>query len=267
MKGTLYIVSLPIGNSYDISLRALKTLQNSDLIAAEDTRVFKAFSLKHQIKYKKLISYYKNNERPKKIISELKKGLDVCLVSDSGTPRISDPGDSLVNLCYKEKISVKSVPGASSLTAALSVCPFRIESFYFLGFLQPKKLKESFEKVKDLETLLLMFEAPHRLIKHLELAKQVFSRNLFVAREITKTYEENVFGSIEEVQTHFKNKPIKGEFVLVYSKPITLSLSANDIKFIAKNNQTPTKELSKELRKKTKLSSSSIYKIIHDERK
>ncbi len=271
MKCALYLISLPIGNKSDITTNATETLKNADIVAAEDTRIFKAFSNSIGIKYKKLISYYKDNEIKKAniILKALKDGQSVALVSDAGTPMISDPGFKIVSLCYNEGIPVKVCPGPSSITAALSVCPFLVEDFYFTGFApnQDAKRNKFFESIKMLPSLIVAFEAPHRLLKHLNSAKKYFSnRKLFVARELTKQYEEKIVGTVSEIILHFENKAIKGEFVLIYSKPSSI-IDLSQIKQIALEDNRSTKILAKELRQKSKLSTSEIYKIVESVRK
>ena len=270
MKGTLTLVSLPIGNKLDITLNAIETLGNADIIAAEDTRIFKALSHSLDIKYKKIISYYKENESKKAVIllDALKEGLSVALVSDAGTPVISDPGFKIVNLCYKEGIQVKACPGASSVTSALAVCPFLVENFYFAGFApnQDSKRDKLFESLKTIPSLIVVFEAPHRILKHLKSAKKYFNdRKIFIARELTKKYEEKIVGTADEMVCHFE-KEAKGEFVLIYSKP-NRSMELSDIQQIALEDNRSTKVLAKELRQKSQLSTSEIYKLIESARK
>lgn len=270
MKGTLALVSLPIGNKLDITLNATETLKNADIIATEDTRIFKVFSNSIGIKYNRLTSYYKDNENKKAqyLLNALREGKSVALVSDAGTPVLSDPGFRIVDLCYRENIPIKVCPGASSITCALAVCPFLVENFYFVGFVPNQEIKRDklFESIKTMPSLIVAFEAPHRILKHLKSAKKYFNdRKVFVARELTKRYEEKIVGTISEVISYFEKKSIKGEFVLIYSKPNNM-IDVTQIKEIALKDKRSTKVLAKELRKKSNLSSSEIYKIVESQR-
>lgn len=224
----LYVVSTPIGNLEDITLRALKTLFSVYLILCEDTR--KTSNLLQHFKkddsvIPKLLSFYEENEvvRIPEIILELKKGTDIALVTNAGTPTISDPGFKLVRECLKEKIKVVAIPGPTSPIAALSVSGLPTDKFTFVGF-PPNKSGQRikfFEKIKlSLESLpstIIFFESPFRVIKSLEDLQSVFGDiEIVIAREMTKIYEETKFAKISNFLNDFRTKQPKGEFVILF---------------------------------------------------
>ncbi|MBU0908848.1 MAG: 16S rRNA (cytidine(1402)-2'-O)-methyltransferase [Proteobacteria bacterium] len=218
--GTLYVVATPIGNLEDITLRAVRILGQVDLIAAEDTRHTRKL-LSHLSISKPLVSYYKEREfsRSEKIIEELLGGHDVALVSDAGTPAISDPGAILVSQCHKNSIPVIAVPGPSALTATLSVAGLTQSSFTFLGFLPGKKsqrMKTLTAHVQD-ETAVVFYESPRRVCNTLAECRDVFGeRKIFIGRELTKIHEELLTGTLSEVLHVLEEKSqIKGEFVAI----------------------------------------------------
>jgi 16S rRNA (cytidine1402-2'-O)-methyltransferase len=216
--GRLFIVSTPIGNLEDISLRALKILSQVDLIAAEDTRTTKIL-LDHYNIHKPLISYYSYNEerRVPELISKLKEGRSIAVVSDAGTPGISDPAYRLIKSAIEENIQVDAVLGASAILPALIVSGFPVKQFIFEGFLPIKKGRKTLlEQLKQEKETIVLYESPYRLLRTLQDIKSTFgNRNICVCRELTKKFEEVVHGRIDEVIAHFTNKAIKGEFVLV----------------------------------------------------
>jgi 16S rRNA (cytidine1402-2'-O)-methyltransferase len=225
----LYIISTPIGNLEDITLRALNTLFSADLILCEDTR--KTLSLlKHYQKpgfeIPHLISYYEENEwqRIPEVIAKLKEGKNVALVSNAGTPTISDPGFKLVREAWRENIQVISIPGPSSPIAALSVSGLPTDKFMFLGFLPGKpsgriklfsNLKVNLEKIS---TTVIFFESPHRLVKALTDLKEVLGDiEIVIARELTKVYEEIHREKVSDfVEKYSKSKP-RGELVVLFN--------------------------------------------------
>lgn len=231
--GNLYIVATPIGNLQDISFRALTTLNSVDYILCEDTRktgnllskTFKMIPLENN-KKAQLISYYEENEmqRIPEVIKILQMDFNVALVSDAGTPAISDPGFKLIRECVKEKIKVISIPGPSSVISALVSSGLPTDKFMFLGFLPKKEghriklLNDTRETLKVINQTVIFFESPFRLVKTLEELNQIFGDiNVVVARELTKMYEEIKSGKISEVLSHFKNKSVKGEIVIIFS--------------------------------------------------
>ena len=219
---SLYIVSTPIGNLNDISKRAIEVLSSVEIICVEDTRVSKKLLNRYKIS-NKMIVYNNFNESRQcdKILDYLNQGKDVALISDAGTPCISDPGYLLVNSCRKNNIDVFSVPGPSSLIAALSISGLPTDAFYFEGFLPKKKgRKTKFESLILLKHTIIIFESPMRIIKTLEDIKKYFGAERIVSihREITKMFEESYLGSINQAIDHFSSKKCRGEFVLIIAK-------------------------------------------------
>ncbi|HDD44475.1 MAG TPA: 16S rRNA (cytidine(1402)-2'-O)-methyltransferase [Candidatus Desulfofervidus auxilii] len=224
-SGILYIVATPIGNLEDITLRALKVLKEVNLIAAEDTRHTKKLLNFYNIKTR-IISYREQNreKQGKKILKLLKEGKNVALVSDAGTPCISDPGVHLVDLALKEGIKVVPIPGPSALVAALSIAGVPIHPFLFLGFLPQKegKKRKLFESLKNLHYTIVFFESPHRLKKTLKLLEEIYPESkIVIAREVTKFHEEIIRGKIKEIQE--KLKEIKGEITIILARTASIS--------------------------------------------
>jgi len=219
VKGTLYIVSTPIGNLEDITLRALRVLKEVDVIAAEDTR----HSLKLLTHYgisKPLVSYWGEKEKVKsiEILEKLNSGQTIALISDAGTPGISDPGSVLIRKALEEGIHVAPIPGASALTAALSISGLSTEEFIFIGFL-PVKHGQRQKVLKDLnleQKTLVFYEAPHRILETLSDMKEILGeRKIAVVKEITKIHEEVFRGSISEILNRIEETTIAGEYVIV----------------------------------------------------
>jgi len=215
----LYIISTPIGNLEDITLRALRILKEVDLIAAEDTRHTKIILNKYEIKTP-TISYHSHSGTTKieKIIDHLKKGSSVAIVSDAGTPGISDPAYSLVTRAIEEGIKLSPIPGPSALLAALVVSGLPMNQFLYLGFLPTKKGRKTlFESLNKEERTVVFFESPHRLNKTFVQMVEYLdpNRKIVIARELTKIYEEVFRGTISEAKNHFTEKKPKGEFVII----------------------------------------------------
>lgn len=215
----LYIVPTPIGNLEDITLRSLRILKEVDLILAEDTRTSGKL-LKHYEISKPLYSHHKFNEHKtvEKIKERIEAGENVALISDAGTPAISDPGFLLVRTCVEAGIDIECLPGATAFVPALVNSGLPCDRFAFEGFLPPKKGRQ--KKLTSLETeerTMVFYESPYRLVKTLEqLAEHLGKdRNAAVSRELTKIHEENARGSLEELITHFKSKTVKGEIVII----------------------------------------------------
>ena len=216
-KGILYLVATPIGNLEDITLRAIRILESADLIAAEDTRQTLKL-LNHLQISKKLISYHRHNEEIKTeiLIKELKKGKNVALVSDAGTPGISDPGEEIIKKCIEEDIKIVPVPGACAMINALIASGISTKEFVFLGFLPiNKKLrKNKLEEIKNASKTVILYEAPHKLLDTLEDLKEIINdRKIVLARELTKIHEEFIRGDINLLLD--KAEEIKGEIVLI----------------------------------------------------
>lgn len=220
--GTLYVVSTPIGNLKDITLRALEVLKAIPVIACEDTRQTLKLLSYYGIKEKKLIPYHEHNEREvsQKLIKILKEGNSVALVSDAGTPTISDPGYRLVKLCREEGIKVIPVPGATAFVAALSASGFPTDKFLFYGFLPRKegKLTEALKEISSLSYTVVSYESPHRLERTLKLIDSLFPDwEIGIYKEITKLNEEFFKGRAKELLKELKEKEkLKGEFVLIF---------------------------------------------------
>jgi 16S rRNA (cytidine1402-2'-O)-methyltransferase len=222
-KGCLYVVSTPIGNLEDISLRALRVLKEADMIACEDTRQTMKL-LAHFDIPKRLVSYHEHNEitRAAEIVIELEQGAQVALVSDAGTPAISDPGYRLVHLCLRHGIQVVPVPGASALVAALAASGMPIEEFVFAGFLpsRPTERRKSLRALAAEPRTLALYEAPHRLLDALEDALEILgNRPAVVAREVTKIYEEFLRGHLEDIVEAVRKKAPRGEITLLIGPP------------------------------------------------
>ena len=225
----LYIVSTPMGNSLDITLRALKTLRSVDLIACEDTRVTQKLLHIYGIK-KKLVSYHNHNEdkRVTQLVQGLKQGQSVALVSDAGTPLISDPGYVLVTACIQEGIPVTPIPGVSAVTCALSASGFPGSRFCFLGFLPSKRSprQEALRTLVSNDMVHIFYEAPHRIWESLEdIAKILGERPLVIGRELSKRYEEFLRGSAAQLMSLYPQtaENWRGEMVLMVG---TLASSA-----------------------------------------
>ena len=221
MAGTLYVVGTPIGNLADLTYRAETTLKAVDLIAAEDTRTSRKL-LGHYNISTPLIAYHDNNEinQAKKLFEKLNKGDSIAIISDAGTPGISDPGYRIVNLASKENIEVVTIPGPSAVTAALSVSGMPTDHFYFEGFLPPKKgRKTRFELLESLPATVVIFESPQRVIRTLKDIHNYWgNRIISVCRELTKMHEETLLGTVMDAEIYFSKSKPKGEFVLLVAK-------------------------------------------------
>jgi 16S rRNA (cytidine1402-2'-O)-methyltransferase len=219
-QGKLFVVATPIGNMEDITLRAIKTLETVDMIAAEDTRHTVKLLNRFEIK-KPLISFHEHSVmgRQNELLDALAQGQDIALVSDAGTPLISDPGSGLVAAAVAGGFDVVPIPGASAVIAGLSVSGLLKDAFVFEGIL-PTKNKERdavLLRIKDETRCVVLYEAPHRIEKTLEVLKNTFGgqRQMVLAREMTKVYEEFIRGSIDDVLSEIKQRTLKGEMVLI----------------------------------------------------
>lgn len=217
--GILYLVPTPIGNLKDITLRALEVLKNADIIAAEDTRQTLKLLNHYEIK-KPLISYHKFNEKEKSsgIINNIKEGKKVALVTDAGTPGISDPGSILVVKCIEEGVRFEVLPGATAFTTALIYSGLDTTGFVFRGFMpRTNKAKQLFiEEIKDYSNTIILYEAPHRLVKTLQyLLESLGDRSIALCRELTKIHEEITRTTISGAIKLYDGREPKGEFVLV----------------------------------------------------
>lgn len=275
-NGKLYLVPTPIGNLKDITLRALEVLKDADFIAAEDTR--QTLKLLNHFEIKKpLISYHKFNEQGKsnEIISLLEEGKNIALVSDAGTPGISDPGSVIVQRCIEENIAFEVLPGATAITTALVYSGLDTTKFLFRGFLprENKERKLVTNELLNCQETLIFYEAPHRLLDTLSFLLDVFGdRKIAVCRELTKLYEQIYRGTLSEALKHFiENKP-RGEFVLVLEGKsiedikqekidtwIDLSIEEHILKYM--NDGIKKKEAIKMVAKDRELPKSEVYKF------
>ncbi len=221
MKGILYIVSTPIGNLEDITLRALRILKEVDLIAAEDTR-HTGLLLRHFGIQKPLTSYFEGNELKKRewILSRLNQGDRIALVSDAGTPGISDPGFRLIQATIQNQIPIVPIPGPSAVITALSVSGLPTDAFLFKGFLphKSKKRRDLLKQLEEAKETLIFYESPHRLNETLKDILDILGdREIVLTRELTKVYEEVIRGSVTDIQSQIGERKLKGEITLVVS--------------------------------------------------
>ncbi len=217
--GSLFLVATPIGNLEDITLRALRVLNEADVIACEDTR--QTHKLLHHYRiHKRLVSYHEHNEirRAPELVVEMESGARVALVSDAGMPVISDPGQHLVSLCRRHGIPVVPVPGASAVVAALAASGMSTEGFVFRGFLPARsgERRRALEALANHTETLVFYEAPHRLVEMMRDALDTLgNRPAVVAREVTKVHEEFLHGSLQELVERLEGKPVRGEVTVL----------------------------------------------------
>lgn len=217
--GRLYVVGTPIGNLEDITLRALNTLKTSDVIACEDTRRTQKLLNHYEIRTP-TISYHEHNEmtRAPELVLEMEQGSVISLVSDAGTPVLSDPGFRLVHLAIRHKITVIPVPGPSALVAALTAAGLPMSQFVFAGFLPPRRSarRKTLSAMTGFEKTIVFYEAPHRIIETLGDMRDILGeRDMAIAREVTKIHEEFLRGSITEIRDTLKKEPVKGELTVI----------------------------------------------------
>jgi len=266
IKKGLYLVSTPIGNLSDITLRAVNILKNSDYILCEDTRVSRNLLNKYQIKAK-LISNHKFNEKKNidKILQLLNNDLVISLISDAGTPAISDPGSILVNECIRNKINIIPIPGPTSVAAAMSVSGFS-EKFFFYGFFpdKKKKIEEDFKKLSNLDSSIVFFISSKKINKIVPLLKENFlGRKILICKEMTKYFEEFIRLEIDKIDLSDLN--LKGELTVVISeinkdKKNLQILSESDKKIINKMiNKLTIKEIVSLVNKDKKIAKKEIY--------
>ena len=265
-KKSLYLVSTPIGNLNDISLRAIETLKRSDYILCEDTRISKNLLEKYQIK-SNLIANHKFNEKRNvvKIIKLINQGSLISLISDAGTPGISDPGSILVNECIKNNINIIPIPGASAVISAVSISGFS-EKFFFYGFFPEKDkiLKEDLENLSKLNSSIVFFISPKKINKNIPLIKKNFiGRKILICREMTKFYEEYKRSKVEDLEPLKSN--LKGELTIVISEKIhdkkaSQTLDESDKRLIRKMiNKLSIKEITDLIIRKNEISKKIIY--------
>lgn len=276
MKGKLYLVATPIGNLEDITLRALRILREVDIIAAEDTRHTLGL-LNHFEISKPLISYYKQNEKTKSevLIQKILEGKNIALVSDAGTPGISDPGEEIVKVAIENNIEIIPIPGACAFVNALIASGLSSREFCFIGFLSAikKDKKEKLENIKYETKTLILYEAPHKLKSTLESIYEVLGdRKIVLARELTKIHEEFIRGKISDIISQIEE--VKGEFVILIEGS---SESKKDVELSELNKQTidehyeyyekmglSKKEIIKKIAKDRNLNKNDIYQQFLD---
>ena len=268
--GTLYLVATPIGNLDDITLRAIKVLKEADLIAAEDTRHTLKL-LNHLEISKPMISYHRHNEefRCDYLIKELKEGKNTALVSDAGTPGISDPGEEIVKECIKENIKIVPIPGACAMVNALITSGISTKEFCFYGFLplNKKNRKEKLEEIKDMNKTVILYEAPHKIKNTLEDLEKILDkdRKVVLAREITKIHEEFIRGTINELLE--KSENLKGEMVLIIEgnhkekENELCNLSIEEHYKYYQEQGLEKKEIIKKIAKDRNVNKNEIYKL------
>ena len=268
VQGELYIVATPIGNLEDITLRAVKILKQVDLVAAEDTRHTLKL-LNHLEISKPLISYHRHNEEVKSdiLIEELKKGKKIALVSDAGTPGICDPGEEIIKRCIENDINVIPIPGACAMINALICSGIDTKEFTFLGFLplNKKNRKLKLEEIKNMNKTIILYEAPHKLLKTLQDLKEILKqRKVVIAREITKIHEEFIRKDLNELIEMAKD--IKGEIIIIIEankeekeKDIN-KLSLEEHYEFYQNKGLDKKEIIKKIAKDRNVNKNEIYK-------
>ena len=269
MEGKLYVVATPIGNLDDITLRAINILKEVDIIIAEDTR-HSLKLLNHLNISKPLISYHRHNEEIKKemIINKLKEGNNIALISDAGTPVISDPGEVIVKEALKENIEVIPIPGACALITALMGAGVSTKNFLFIGFLSlNKKLRtKELEKIKKENSTIILYEAPHKIKNTLnDLKNYVADRNIVVARELTKIHEEFVRGKINDIIEKIDNP--KGEYIIIIDSNEEKDEGENELNNLSleehykyyEDKGMNKKEIIKQIAKDRNVSKNEIY--------
>jgi 16S rRNA (cytidine1402-2'-O)-methyltransferase len=219
MAGRLFVVATPIGNMEDVTLRALRTLRESDLVAAEDTRTTRKLLDRYDIRVP-LVSFFEHNEirRVAWILDQLREGKNIALVSEAGTPAISDPGFVLVRDAIAAGIKVVSIPGACAAAAAISVSGLPTDSFFFEGYLPRRTIKRRrrLEELRNLDATLIFYESPHRLVESLQDMLEVLGdRRAAVAHELTKIHEDMTRGTLSAILAAWRERPVKGEFTIV----------------------------------------------------
>ena len=273
-KGKLFLVSTPIGNLEDITFRALKTLQEVSLIAAEDTRRVRKILSRYNIS-NRVTSYHQHSELPKgkKILTELMRGADVALVSDAGTPGISDPGYRLVKSALEEDVEVVPIPGPNAAVTALSISGLPTDSFFYGGFLPPKKgeRRRKLRLYQNHTSTLIFHESPHRLISTLEDLYEVLGdRRMAIARELTKIHEEVWRGQLKDLMDNIDKLTLRGEFTLVIEgkakrpqvAPLEAATIKDDYQRLREESGLSQKEAMKQIARERGISKSEVYKAI-----
>jgi len=269
LRNGLYIIATPIGNLQDISPRAAEILRQADIIACEDTRVSKKlFSLLGLPLDKKFIKYEDHTEekQAQNLIDLISAGSAVALISDAGSPLISDPGYKLVRKCREQNVYVTAVPGACAVITALQLSGLPTNRFMFAGFIpnKDKARTDLFNELKNIDTTLIFYETAPRLLKTLEQAEPIFKgREIAVARELTKMYEEVVGGTIAEVMQYFMQNEPRGEFVLMIAPPTEREYQIADVREILQKRlgETSLKTAVKEICAQYGLNKNEVYNL------
>jgi 16S rRNA (cytidine1402-2'-O)-methyltransferase len=270
-SGTLYVVSTPIGNLEDVTLRALKILKDVDLIAAENTRQTRGFCSHYNIRTR-LISYHQHNQRSRgpELIERLKKGSNIALVTSAGTPSISDPGSLLVNMALGNGIRVSPIPGPSAAIAALSVSGLHMDRFLFLGFLSNKtgKRKTELRELAHEHRCMVFYEAPHRIKAMLKDMNEILGdRYVVILRELTKIYEEIIRGPVSLILKELDDHILKGEFTVVLAgaekrenEDFVDNKVRDTIKRLLLEKKMGVKQIATRLSKESSLNYRTVYK-------
>ena len=272
MEGILYLVATPIGNLSDITYRAVETLKNVDLIAAEDTRQTLKLLNHYQIS-KPLVSYYRHNEdvKSERLIEELLNGKNIALVSDAGTPGISDPGEELINEAIKNNVKIVPIPGACAFVNALIISGLNTKSFCFYGFLpmNKKNRKEKLEEISKEDKTVILYEAPHKIKNTLEDLYSVLGDiNCVIARELTKIHEECTRGTLRAMIEKFEQP--KGEFVIMLDLNSNIkekeetNLTVDELYEMYLKQGLDKREIIKKIAKDKKVAKNEIYQYFID---
>jgi len=276
MAGTLYLVATPIGNLEDITFRAVRILGEVDLIACEDTRQTRKL-LEHLGIRKPLISYHEHNEaaRTPELVNKLEHGADIALVSDAGTPLVSDPGYLLVKAAVENGIPVEPVPGASAVLTALAASGLPTDSFHFAGFLPPRgsRRRQALDQIREMKTTVIVYEAPHRILKTLDdLRETLGDRPIVAAREMTKRHEEFLRGTAASIRDALAGRgPVKGEFTVLIGKPGTSAPQTPDAGTIRATVESRLRdgvarmEAIKSAARDLGISKRAVYQVLHEE--
>jgi len=271
-KGALYIVATPIGNLEDITLRAIRVLKEVEIIAAEDTRRTRKLLGAYQISTPMTSLYDRIEDRKSSVlISKMNEGMDVAIVSDAGTPGISDPGYVLVSKAIAEGIEIIPVPGASAVVTALSVSGLPTDSFAFYGFLPSRsgKRKQFLSTLMDEAKTLVFYESPKRLIESLrDIGEVLGNRNVVVLREMTKVFEEIMRGTVGEVINQLQGRVVKGEVTLVIGRREKISPSFSDDEILAKfeelwkSSGSSRRDIIEKLAKELGIPKKRVYRLV-----
>ncbi len=276
MAGTLYLVATPIGNLEDITFRAVRILGEVDLIACEDTRQTRKL-LEHLGIRKPLISYHEHNEaaRTPELVNKLEHGADIALVSDAGTPLVSDPGYLLVKAAVENGIPVEPVPGASAVLTALAASGLPTDSFHFAGFLPPRgsRRRQALDQIREMKTTVIVYEAPHRILKTLDdLRETLGDRPIVAAREMTKRHEEFLRGTAASIRDALAGRgPVKGEFTVLIGKPGSSAPQMPDAGTIRATVESRLRdgvarmEAIKSAARDLGISKRAVYQVLHEE--